>query len=300
MLEFTGTGIKPHQMFNELDKFGLLLGLDRLSNERNLEYKERLLDVFANRADSTTRGLINGITRELGLKIKQEILVTPTSTDTKVGILIRGSKLCFYSDYYNKTILEINGVKQEYDLWDLEGGAYTLQEVLDIFSNTSIPFAATHLGSDLGALSATLLEANNFQEEAVETLSGKGIRISLGNNSIVEGTDYLFPSSFIRVATVAEISNEEHYHIDYISGTITTLVLLPNNAYIRYNYREEKTYIDSSPVIIGDLQSENLKEKMFEQVEQSNNEPAVSGNPTHFGADIINELLSVHPLAYNK
>ena len=83
MLEFTGTDIKPHQMFNELDKFGLLLGLDRLSNERNLEYKERLLDVFANRADSTTRGLINGITRELGLKIKQELLVTPTSTDTK-------------------------------------------------------------------------------------------------------------------------------------------------------------------------------------------------------------------------
>ncbi len=300
MLEFTGTDIRPHQLFNELDKFGLLLGLSRLPEERNAEYQKRLFDVFRNRADSTTRGLINGITRELGLKIQQELLITPTSTDTKVGVSIRGTKLCFYSDYYSKTKLAIAGVEQEYDLWDLEGGAYTIQEVLDIFSNASIPFSAIHLGSDLGALASTLLEVNNFQEEITENLSNKGTTINLSYKSITEGTDYIFPSYFEKVNTVEEVTEKEHYHIDYDSGTLTTLVLLPNDAYIRYNYKEEKTYIDSSPIIIGDLQSEDLRKKMFEQIEQGNNLPAVSGKPTHFGADIINELLSVYPLAYNK
>lgn len=300
MLEFTGTEIEPHQLFNELDKFGLLLGLNRLPQERNAEYQKRLLDVFKNRADSTTRGLINGITRELGLEIKQELLITPTSTDTKVGFSIRGTKLCFYSDYYNKTKLELNGVEQEYDLWDLEGGAYTLQEVSDIFSSPDIPFSLTLLGSDPGALSSTLLETSNFREEITETLSNKGTKIKLTNNSIVEGTEYISPSFFKRVATVAEVTEQEDYHIDYESGMLTTLVLLPTEAYIRYNYKEEETYVESSPIIIGDLQSEDLRKKMFEQIEQGNNEPAVNGNPTHFGADIINELLSVHPLAYNK
>ena len=104
-MEFTGSEIKPHQLFNELDRFGLLLGLERLPLELNASYKERLLDVFANRADSTTRGLVNGITRELGLKIKQEILVVPTSTDPNVGMAIKGTKLCIYSNYLLDLVL---------------------------------------------------------------------------------------------------------------------------------------------------------------------------------------------------
>ena len=299
-MEFIGSEIKPHQLFNELDKFGLLLGLERLPLELNAPYKERLLDVFANRADSTTRGLVNGITRELGLKIKQEILIVPTSTDPDVGIAIKGTKLCIYSNYYDKTFLQISGVDQEYDLWDLEGGAYTIQEVLDIFALAEVPFQATHLGTDLGKRSATLLEETTYGDTEKEELSGKGLKINLRRDFIASGSEYVYPSYLTKVSTAAEVVEEDQYHIDYISGTITTLVLFPPGSYIRYNYKKEKLYIESSPIIIGNLQSQDLREKMFEQVTQPDGQPAISGRPTRFGADIINELLSVHPVTYGK
>jgi hypothetical protein len=57
----------PHQVWNFFDEFGLLLALPRLSNEHNLDYKTRLLDVFKRKPSSTYQGLMNAIGRELDL-----------------------------------------------------------------------------------------------------------------------------------------------------------------------------------------------------------------------------------------
>jgi hypothetical protein len=56
-----------HHVWNFFDEFGLLLNTPRLHGERNASYKERILDVFRRPANSAFRGLINGISRELGL-----------------------------------------------------------------------------------------------------------------------------------------------------------------------------------------------------------------------------------------
>lgn len=57
----------PHHVWNFFDEFGLLLDTPRLYKERNAEYKERILDVFRRPSDSTERGLLNGMARDLGL-----------------------------------------------------------------------------------------------------------------------------------------------------------------------------------------------------------------------------------------
>ena len=56
-----------YNVWNCFDEFGLLLGLPRIAGENNRQYKARLLDVYANPANSTYQGLINGISRELGV-----------------------------------------------------------------------------------------------------------------------------------------------------------------------------------------------------------------------------------------
>ncbi|WP_422661726.1 hypothetical protein ACK8P5_25570 (plasmid) [Paenibacillus sp. EC2-1] len=56
-----------HHVWNFFDEFGLLLDTPRLYGERNVEYKERLLDVFRHPANSTFQGLQNHLARELGL-----------------------------------------------------------------------------------------------------------------------------------------------------------------------------------------------------------------------------------------
>lgn len=61
-----------HHVWNFFDEFGLLLDTPRLYGERNREYKERLLDVFRHPANSTYRGLMNSLARDLGLHVKEK------------------------------------------------------------------------------------------------------------------------------------------------------------------------------------------------------------------------------------
>ena len=56
-----------HHIWNAFDEFGLLLGVERLFGERNAAFKERILDVFRKPGNSTKQGLLNAISRELGL-----------------------------------------------------------------------------------------------------------------------------------------------------------------------------------------------------------------------------------------
>lgn len=57
--------LRMHPVWNFLDEFGLLLDTPRLYGERNAEYKERLLAVFEFPANSSRRGLLNGLARDL-------------------------------------------------------------------------------------------------------------------------------------------------------------------------------------------------------------------------------------------
>ncbi|MFE4029154.1 hypothetical protein ACFX4N_23655 [Priestia sp. YIM B13551] len=60
-----------HQIWNVFDEFGMLLGIYRLPGERNEAFKNRILDVFKNPGGATKQGLINGISRELGIQSDQ-------------------------------------------------------------------------------------------------------------------------------------------------------------------------------------------------------------------------------------
>lgn len=61
-----------HHIWNFFDEFGSLVGCSRLKGEKNHDYKLRILDVFKNPANSTKRGLANGIARELGIREVKE------------------------------------------------------------------------------------------------------------------------------------------------------------------------------------------------------------------------------------
>ena len=58
---------EPYTVWNAFDEFGLLVSLDRLTGEKNKAYKKRILDVYENPGDSTYQGLINSVSRELGI-----------------------------------------------------------------------------------------------------------------------------------------------------------------------------------------------------------------------------------------
>lgn len=66
-----------HHVWNFFDEFGALLSCPRLHGETNVDYKQRILDVFRYPANSTKLGLANGISRELGIR-KHKIWTDPS------------------------------------------------------------------------------------------------------------------------------------------------------------------------------------------------------------------------------
>lgn len=64
---YDGTSLEKHHVWGPLDEIGLMIGCPRIRDEVNSEYKLRLLDVFENPGNATKDGLINHISRSLGL-----------------------------------------------------------------------------------------------------------------------------------------------------------------------------------------------------------------------------------------
>ncbi len=59
--------LEPHHVWNVFDEFGLFLGLTRWPGEKNVDFKERILDVFRYPPNATRLGLCHAIARDLGL-----------------------------------------------------------------------------------------------------------------------------------------------------------------------------------------------------------------------------------------
>jgi hypothetical protein len=72
-------------VWNVFDEHGLLLDLERIPAEDNVEYQDRILDVYKHRAGPRYRGLVNGITRELGLSAVDDALTLLPAVDSISG-----------------------------------------------------------------------------------------------------------------------------------------------------------------------------------------------------------------------
>jgi len=78
-IEINTSEQKYNQFFNTFDRFGYLLGLERIPQENNIDYKRRLLDVYKHRAGTTYLPLLNAITRELDISFDDQAIVLKPS-----------------------------------------------------------------------------------------------------------------------------------------------------------------------------------------------------------------------------
>lgn len=90
-VEFKTLDLKA--VFNPFDEFGLVLGLERLPGEKNFDYRKRLLDVGQHRPAATREGLLNSISREVGIRPLYDAVsfCAGTDGDTDTGVLITES-----------------------------------------------------------------------------------------------------------------------------------------------------------------------------------------------------------------
>lgn len=68
-------------VWNTFDEYGLLMDIDRLPQENNVSYKERIKDVFLGGGSATYNGVVSASSRELGLdRYPEAITLIPEKT----------------------------------------------------------------------------------------------------------------------------------------------------------------------------------------------------------------------------
>jgi hypothetical protein len=280
------------------DEHGLSLALKRLRGERNEDYRRRLFDVFANRANSAYRGLINGMTRELNLEQFEALTVNP-KLDTDGSLLapdpyikFNGAYLYLYSDYAND---ELDYKIDRYE----PGGNYEDLGRLVAYINTSAYFEAGQAaGVDPYTLSMCVFNQSNRSEVDFESVPAS-TRFRLYNKFIVPNSVFFTNRTVFKseVASVAAITSAGDYYIDYATGIVTCYTIPVLGEGVRYQYTVYPFRPKASPVIIAPVAGEDFKSKMFSQ-ELQDDGTYVNGVPSALGIDIINEIMATYPLYY--
>lgn len=289
-----------YEVFNHFDRQGLLLSLQRIRGENNADYKQRLMDVLVNAANATYRGLINGITRELGLKIQEVMTIVPNA-DIDGNLLLpqpsvdfQGTKCFLYSDIEQGTLVTT------LDRFDLSSTSFSLQGLVADINATGYWTATLKPDANPDQRSMTIFNQSSVEQVTEEDISGKGARIVLDNNDLLEGTFTVQSDNLTsRKTTLEAVRRKGDYFVDLANGIVYAAETPASGTTVRYKYRQREFLVLNSPVIIHDLQSDDFKTKMFEQVCDIVGDEC-NGLPTPLGADIINELLSVFPSNWGK
>lgn len=275
-------------VFNEFDYFGSLLGLQRLPEEKNTFYKKRLLDVFTNRANSTYTGLINGITRELGLELFQPITITlNTGVTTSPRIEFIDNTVYVYSD--------INTLELTINRGSKGSGAYFLTELVDSINNSTV-FSASLINPEYAWLrSDTVLNQNNLV-----LIENQGLISSqfnyLENANIQQGSVVFSDLNAFKyeVSSLSEVSRPGRFYINYLKGQVTSYSIPADGSISRFYYLQSVFTPIASPVIIRSFNSGEFNKLIFNQILQAD-DTTIDSLPTGYGASIINTLLSVTP-----
>lgn len=287
-----------HVIFSAIDEHGILLDTKRLNNENNADYKKRLLEVFTRRSNSTYQGLINGITRELGLEIFDAMWVNPrTDADgdfvaTDPYIRFNGAHLELYSDYAAGTL------DKKIDRYEPGGNYEHYIRLMNEVNTSSYFHASIYPGVDIYTRSMTIINQSNREEVPFEEVPCS-TKFRLGKERIVDGSVYFSDRNTFRteVETEGEVSSRGTFHVDYKTGIVRVYTIPISGTTVRYKYVVFPFLASASPVVLNDITNDNFKVKMFLQILQDDGTYA-HGLPTKLGSEIINELYTVFPLYY--
>lgn len=289
----------PKNIFNEYDEMGLVAGEARLIGEKNASYKKRLFRVFSERANSTYRGLVNGITRGLGFEFYKAIQINFDETGgafdaPNPAVVINEAFVYLYSD------VDAGTIDKKIDRFDKTGTAWNLTNLVAEINASTYFTASVSSGADAYSQSMCILNQKSHTQ-IVDEVVPESKNFSLENKNVIKGS--LFFSDRVRFATEVlsegAVNASGKYFVDYKKGVVFTFGGSVPGTRARYEYVQAPMTCIASPVIIHNMQDQDFKVKMFEQVLADDN-TFVNGLPTPLGADLINELLTVFPGYWGK
>ena len=286
-------------VINTFDYFGLIVGLPRLPGEKNDIYRKRLWDVYVRRASTTEEGLINGITRELGLVQYDALtisLVDPENITGSPRVLVRDTEIEFYSNWnLIDESVDANVLEATLDIYSTSSNSYYLSGLIEEIDNITIFDATLKTNIEEHTLSAVLVDTDSYTWIDAEEIKPFN-RNKLENQDIIPGTvQFSSEGRFVFIEqkdTEDEVAISGDFYIDYVNGIILSNDIPSREVYVRYMYNSFPLVLKASPVILHEFDSENFRSKVFEQILQADG-TYVDGLPLNDAVDLINELFEV-------
>jgi hypothetical protein len=282
---------------NAFDYFGMLLGLSRIRGEKNADYRKRLWDVYVNRANATQEGLINGITRELGLRQFDALTVSYTGPSTNSPrVIVRDVQIELYSNWnlVDESISPNEMDGEAIDIYTRSSDAYYVGGLVEEINNSSYFQAAIENGVSEKALSACILDQDSRRWVETESLKPLYKNI-LEYQNIVPGTLTFSAKGaeafVLQVASEDKVVSPGEYYVDYDSGLVVSYDVPLEDIQCRYMYDELPLTLTASPVILHEFGSSYFRSKVFEQIIQSDG-TYVDGLPLDAAIKYINELMA--------
>jgi len=295
----TGT-TTPRNIVNTFDFAGMLLGLPRLPGEQNDIYRRRLLDVYPHRAGASEPGLINGITRELGLEQFDALAVDYTGlASNSPRVIVRDVQVELYSNWRLDTD---NTLDTTIDIYSRDSAAYFLSGLVTSINAVADWTVALGTGVDGHTASATLANQDTRNYQQNETVKPYKLNV-LEHNRIVPGTvkfsrggDDVFHNSVVAETLVLA---DGDYYIDHPEGRVVSWNIGSPNTFISYYYDDLPYTLTASPVILHEFSSDEFRSKIFEQILQPDG-TYEDGLPKQTAIDHIAELLKVKGMLWGQ
>lgn len=313
--KFTGIPTLYHPK-NDLDALGASFDLMRLEGEDGSSYWSRLLSVYPQPANSTITGLVNGITRELGLEQYVGIKILPRTIGARYAaanpfVEISTRYCTLYSSYTDSST---NVIDYQVDI-TLKSGAYSLQDLVDAINTNSNYFSAS-----LGPVASG-------DEQARGLLPGASFDIAyreyvppskaflFKNQNIIPGTalfseQEIFvtqtspieqnPTNAISLACVLStpVISAGQYYINYKDGIVYSYSTPSGNGYCRYWYRKFPFYVMWSPISVYSMKDSEYLTKVFEQ--ESFDDGDRNGIVSYEGSNICQQSFLKSPCLWGK
>lgn len=294
-------------IYNFFDDLGNILGLPRLPEERNAEYRQRIQDIYARVPGSSYEGLVFAATRGLGLSVEDAITITPASDlygtrrASSPKVEVKANRVILYSAWQNEDTYTID---REINIYARSGDTYNGYYLSDLISaiNESDYFSAAYANSgvDPRTFSSNLIiDSSNIEVESEAVKMSERFRLDTDGSSggdIVSGT--LFFSNDIDFSSVksaeGSVSAAGDYYVDYNTGLIVMYRAPTMPAYCRYHYRDFPFTLKMSPVRVYNLADEDFMEEICESVTMESG-IAAEGLLTQEGADIIDNIFDNIP-----
>jgi len=280
---------------NRFDYFGQLLGLPRLPAETNDLYRKRLWDVYVRRAGSNETGLINGITRELGLAQYDALTITSSST-TYPRVIVKSTSV----DLYNKWRIDTDyTLETSIDIYSRDE-SYYLSDLVTAINATTYFTASLATGVDDHLQSAVLIPTDSRKWQDSEDIN-PFYRNVLEYGNIVDGSMQFSVEG--RAVFSNEVDTEDDllvggdYYVDYTNGVVRSYSLPNKSITCRYMYDELPITVEASPVILYSFGDEYFRDKIFSQVLGADGE-YLDGLPEAEAVSFISELLQVKGLLW--